>query len=94
MHSTPTPQAHIHDMIDRGQIAEAIQALQKLVDEHPTDDNLHYQLGNAFRRQGHWPQALYHYATATELNPQSPAAHARQMLQHILDYRCTELMNF
>lgn len=58
-----------------------------------TRDEELYQQGNAFRKIQDWKRALECYAEAIELNPQSPARHARDMLLSILNYRCKALLN-
>ena len=57
-----------------------------------SDEEL-YQQGNAYRKQGDWQHALECYAEAIVLNPESPAAKAREMLLNILEYRCKALYN-
>lgn len=46
----------------------------------------YYRQGNAYRRQGNWQEALNCYIQAIELDADSPAVHAKQMLDNILDY--------
>ncbi len=46
----------------------------------------YYQLGNEYRRKGDWQQALNNYLEAIALDPESPAAQAKEMLDDILNY--------
>ncbi len=46
----------------------------------------YYEQGNACRRQGHWQAAINNYLQALELDPDSPAVAAKQMLDDILNY--------
>lgn len=46
----------------------------------------YYQQGNAFRKQGDWQRALNCYIEAISLDPNSPAVHAKKMLDDILDF--------
>ncbi|MCH5311928.1 MAG: tetratricopeptide repeat protein [Prevotella sp.] len=46
----------------------------------------YYQQGNAYRKQGNWQEALNNYIRAIELDADSPAVHAKQMLDDILGY--------
>ena len=46
----------------------------------------YYQLGNEYRRKGDWQQALNKYLEAIALDPESPAAQAKEMLDDILNY--------
>ncbi len=40
----------------------------------------YYQKGNEYRRQGNWQMALNNYLEAIALDPESPAVHAKEML--------------
>lgn len=46
----------------------------------------YYEQGNALRREGDWQGAINSYIQAIELDPESPAVQARQMLDDILNY--------
>lgn len=52
-----------------------------------------YRQGNLFRQQNDWQHALECYNQAIELNPDSPAAKAKEMLNSILNYYCKDLFN-
>ena len=52
-----------------------------------------YRQGNLFRQQNDWQHALECYNQAIELNPDSPAAKAKEMLENILNYYCKDLFN-
>ncbi|MCR4919534.1 MAG: tetratricopeptide repeat protein [Prevotella sp.] len=52
-----------------------------------------YDLGNQKRREGLWHEAINLYAQATQLDPDSPAAEARQMLLDILNYYNKDMYN-
>ena len=45
-----------------------------------------YRKGNDYRRQGDWQHAIDCYLEAEAIDPSSPAAHAREMLQDILNF--------
>lgn len=45
-----------------------------------------YERGNAFRRQQDFQQALHCYMEAIELDPRSPAVHAKKMVEDILNF--------
>ena len=45
-----------------------------------------YQKGNAFRKQGDWQHAIDCYMEAIDLDAESPAVEARQMLEDILNF--------
>ncbi len=52
-----------------------------------------YVLGNERRRHGDFAAAINCYMQAVELDADSPAATAMQMLQDILNYRNTDMLN-
>ena len=45
-----------------------------------------YQKGNEARKQGLWHEAINCYLQAMELDPDSPAAEAKKMLDDILAF--------
>ena len=53
----------------------------------------YYEQGNAYRRQGNWQKALECYAEAIELDPDSPAVQAREMLNNILAFYSKDALN-
>ena len=53
----------------------------------------YYKLGNKFRKEGNWQEAINNYIMAVELDSQSPAVEAKKMLDDILDYYCKDMYN-
>lgn len=53
----------------------------------------YYQLGNKYRREGNWQEAINNYVAAIELDPDSPAVEAKQMLDDILGYYNKDMYN-
>ncbi len=53
----------------------------------------YYRLGNKFRKEGNWQEALNNYIEAIELDPDSPAVEAKKMLDDILNYYCKDMYN-
>ncbi len=53
----------------------------------------YYLRGNKLRRQGEWAAAMNEYLQARELDPDGPATVALEMLQQIMNYRNTDLLN-
>lgn len=45
-----------------------------------------YEEGNEYRRQGNFQQAMHCYMEAIELDPQSPARHAKEMMDSIFNF--------
>jgi cytochrome c-type biogenesis protein CcmH/NrfG len=52
-----------------------------------------YLEGNGFRRQGDFQHALDCYLEALDLDPASPAAEAKEMLEDILNFYNTDAYN-
>lgn len=46
----------------------------------------YFQLGNECRKKGDWQKALANYMEAIELDPESPAVVAKEMLESILNF--------
>lgn len=53
----------------------------------------YYRLGNSYRKEGNWQEALNNYIAAIELDPESPAVEAKKMLDDILNYYCKDMYN-
>lgn len=64
-----------------------------LAQTHIEEAEKYYRRGNAYRQQGDWQHAMECYNQAVELNPESPAAKAKEMLDNILNYYCKEMFN-
>ena len=52
-----------------------------------------YEQGNAHRKQQRWAEAINAYEQAMALDPESPAAAARQMLMDIMEFYCKDMYN-
>lgn len=53
----------------------------------------YYQQGNEHRRKGNYGEALSCYMAAIEMDPESPAVHAKEMLDSIMAYYCRDYYN-
>lgn len=53
----------------------------------------YYKLGNKYRKEGNWQEAINNYIKAIELDPHSPAVEAKRMLDDILEYYCKDMYN-
>lgn len=84
----------IKTLIERGDTERAIDALTNFIrnDAHVNDEAC-YLLGNAYRKMGDWQQALNNYLEAIELNPESPAVSARDMIMNILNFYNKDMYN-
>lgn len=82
-------------LINEGQIQTAINELNQIVTTVPDTvaAEAYYLLGNAYRKEGNWQQALNHYQEAIYLNPESPAMEARKMVMDILNFYNKDMFN-
>ena len=46
----------------------------------------YYKKGNEYRQRGDWQMAINNFIQAIQLDPQSPAVEAKQMLDDILNF--------
>lgn len=83
-------------LINEGKVEDAISFLTNLsCSNHPDlcNDEVYYLLGNAYRKQGNFQEALNCYLEAIERNPKSPAVEAKSMLMDILNFYNKEMYN-
>mgnify|MGYP004632942785 CR=1 FL=1 len=83
----------IKQLIQQGKTQEAIRLLNTYIAEHPQCDEAYYLRGNAYRKQQDVRQALNNYLQAIELNPDSPAVQAHNMLIDILNFYNKDMFN-
>ncbi|WP_281643974.1 tetratricopeptide repeat protein [Bacteroides zoogleoformans] len=84
----------IKELINKGDAEQAIGLLDEMLQtDFPHKDEAYYLRGNAYRKLGNWQQALNDYRRAIDLNPQSPARHARQMVMDILNFYNKDMYN-
>lgn len=83
----------IRKLLRENRIEEAIGKLDAMLEQEPTSDEAFYFRGNAYRKLGDFQQALNNYLSAMELNPESPAREAHDMLMEILDFYYKEMYN-
>ena len=82
----------IKKLIDEGKTSTAIDQLNLFLAQNSQDADI-YLLGNAFRKQGDWQGALNNYQEAIDINPDSPAAEARNMVIDILNFYNKDMFN-
>ena len=84
----------IKELIANGEIEIALQHLDEYLNaDNPHIDEAYYLKGNAYRKLSNWQQALNNYQKAIDLNPESPAADARQMVIDILNFFNKDMYN-
>jgi cytochrome c-type biogenesis protein CcmH/NrfG len=72
---------------------EAIAMLSDFIAENPASDEAFFLLGNVYRKQENWEMALNNYRTAMDLNPDSPARYAYNMVMDILAFYNKDMFN-
>lgn len=83
----------IRQLIYEGKLDDAIVSLDEWIAECPDCDEAYYLRGNAYRKRSDYRQALNNYLNALELNPDSPARQAHDMLIKILDFYNKDMYN-
>lgn len=83
----------IKKLIYEGKVDEAIRSLDAYIQENEACDEAWYLRGNAYRKLGDNRQALNNYLRALELNPDSPARQAHDMLINILNFYNKDMYN-
>lgn len=83
----------IKKLIFEGSTQEAIRRLDEYITKYPDEDEAWFLRGNAYRKEENFQQALNNYLKAIELNPDSPAVQAHNMLIKILNYYNKETYN-
>ena len=79
--------------IVQGRITEAMKKLDEAMSCGNEDATLHYLRGNAYRKQGRWAEAINCYLAAEAIDPDSPAAEARSMLNDIFAFYNKDMYN-
>lgn len=84
----------IREYISQGEVEKACHELDIYLQTSDTGkDEAYYLYGNARRKQGNWQQALNNYRRAMDINPDSPARHAYQMVMDILNFYNKDMYN-
>ena len=77
---------NIKQLIYEGETDKAIHLLDEYIEIHKDSDEAYFLRGNAYRKKDDTRQALNNYLQAIELNPDSPAQQAYNMLIDILNF--------
>lgn len=80
-------------MADSGEPDKGLQALKSLAESNPDDAETLYELGNAYWKVQDWKGCLDCYTKAISLDPQSPAAEMRRMVQDIIQFYNKDMYN-
>ena len=85
--------SEIEALLRAGQLEEAHQSLCDYVKRQPDDAQGWYMLGNLYRRQQLWGEAINHLNRAKLLDPDGPADAAIESIYDIIRFVNTDLMN-
>ena len=80
-------------LTNEGNVSTAIDLLNQLIAQDSTKAEVYYLLGNAYRKQGNWQGALNNYQEAIDLDPESPANEAKNMVLDILNFYNKDMFN-
>lgn len=83
----------IIENLDSNSVVDKLNLLLSDPDCCYEKDEIHYILGNVYRKQGNFQMALNNYLEAISINPESPALHAREMLMDILNFYNKDMYN-
>ena len=85
--------AEIKKEIDEGHPNVAISLIEQQLQRHESDARLHYLRGCAYMKKSDWKSALDSLLRSEQLDSNSPAAEARQMLSDILNFYYKDMYN-
>ena len=83
----------IEALLRAGQLEEAHQSLKDYVKRDPDNPQGWYLLGNLYRRQELWGEAINHLNKAKMLDPDGPADAAIESIYDIIRFVNKDLMN-
>lgn len=83
----------IRQLSAEGCYEEALHVLNGWIEKSPEDDEAYYLRGALYKQLGRWGESMSDLNRALAINPDSPAAVLRQLLQDIIDFRHTDLLN-
>lgn len=85
--------AYIQQAIYDGRTAEALALIDAGLSRTPNDAHLLYLRGNLWMKQGEWGQAISMFQQAENIDPESPAAESRSMLDDIMNFYNKDMFN-
>lgn len=83
----------IKQLIYDDKAAEAIRLLDIIIQDNPAMDEAFFLRGNAYRKEGNLKEATHNYLCAMELNPDSPAKMAYDMMMKIMNFFNKDMYN-
>lgn len=83
----------IKQMINNNQAEEAILLLDEFLEQNPSSDEAFFLRGKAYNKMGDIRNAMNNYLKAMELNPDSPAKQAYEMMLRIMNFFNKDMYN-
>ena len=93
MNRKPLLLTDIEVLLRDGRLEEAHQSLRDHVRREPSDPQGWYMLGNLYRRQQMWGEAINSLNKAKLLDPDGPADAAIESIYNIIRFVNKDLMN-
>ena len=74
----------INRLIAENNLEKALAYIDEWLSNHSKDDKAYYLKGLVFWKQGNWKLTIENYLKAIEINPDSPAKQAYEMVMNRL----------
>ena len=74
----------INRLIAENNLEKALAYIDEWLSNHSKDDKAYYLKGLVFWKQGNWKLTIENYLKAIEINPNSPAKQAYEMVMDII----------
>lgn len=76
----------INRLIAENNLEKALAYIDEWLSNHSKDDKAYYLKGLVFWKQGNWKLTIENYLKAIEINPNSPAKQAYEMVMNIINF--------
>lgn len=83
----------INQLIGENQLEKTLACIDERLVGNPRDDTAYYLKGKVFWKQGNWKLTIENYLKAVEINPESPAKQAYEMVMEIINFSNPDLYN-
>ena len=83
----------INRLIAENNLEKALAYIDEWLSNHSKYDKAYYLKVLVFRKQGNWKLTIENYLKAIEINPNSPAKQAYEMVMDIINFSNPDLYN-
>ena len=83
----------INRLIAENNLEKALAYIDEWLSNHSKDDMAYYMIGLVFWNHGNWKLTIENYLKAIEINPDSPAKQAYEMVMNIINFSNPDLYN-